>query len=707
MNKFLYDLSNKKGILSFLVVLIFPLFLTAQITDAEVLNLIQNESEQMIVSENSRLMQEDFLYHAEMLADKLLTLNSESSNYNYRKGYVLLNLKKDYAAAIPFFEKAILSTDQNFDAYSAKEKSAPTDAFFHLATCYHLNNEIDKAINLYTKFSAESRPQSGLLKQSKLRLIQCDNAKNEMANPVNVNLHNLGDKINTSYSEYAPVISLDGTSLYFTSRKPWENGESDAFKNIGTNELPDDIYTSFLGENSTWSTPNRLDFCSAERNEATVSVSTDERRLYVYQDNTGGGDIYYSDFYASKFNDIKILEDQNVNTESWETHLFVNKDRTKMFFSSDRLGGFGGKDIYYCTKENGETWSTPKNLGTSINSVNDEDSPFLSIDNKTLYFSTNGEKSIGGFDILASESQENGTWSDARNLGFPFNSTNDDIFYTTTIDGLRGFMTSSRKDGFGNMDIYEIQNDFLGVKSLAVFKGKITTTNNTPIPDDFVIAIKLICKDCDEEEKSTTIYPRLRDGLFLTGLKPCKTYIVSYFNATDNVSMYDETFATECDKDFQEITREFILDIQNKTLKLIEKEKEITSVAVSAYKNLEFMHYFDYNKNKIDIQKADLKNFIKEIESQFKEGRTQITVNVYSSASQVPTKAFASNQRLAEIRAENLKYDILNYFETNPELKGKVNVVIVTAIVDGPEYVKDKNNKKKYSPYQFVGLKTE
>jgi tetratricopeptide (TPR) repeat protein len=707
MNKILYDLSSKKGVFSFFIILIFPLFLTAQITDAEVLNIIQNESEQTIVSENSRLMQDDYLYHAEMLADKLLTFNTESSNYNYRKGYVLLNLKKDYVAAIPFFEKAILSTDQNFDAYSSKEKSAPTDAFFHLATCYHLNNEIDKAIESYTKFIAESRPQSSLVKQTKLRLIQCDNATREMANPVNVNLHNLGDKINTSSSEYAPVISLDGTSLYFTSRKSWENGESDAFKNIGTNELPDDIYTSFISENSTWSTPSRLDFCSAERNEATISVSSDERRLYVYQDNTGSGDIYYSDLYASKFNDIKILEDQNVNTENWETHLFVNKNQTKMFFSSDRPGGFGGKDIYYCTKESGNSWSAPVNLGASINSANDEDSPFLSIDNKRLYFSSNGEKSIGGFDILVSEFNDNKTWADAANLGYPFNSTNDDIFYTTTIDGLRGFMTSSRKDGFGSMDIYEIQNDFLGVKSLAVFKGNIITTDKAPIPDDFVVAINLTCKDCDEDDKNTTIYPRLRDGLFLTGLKPCKTYIVSYFNATDNVSMYDETFATECDKDYQEITREFILDVNTKTLKLIEKEKEITPVVVSAYKNLEFMHYFDYNKNKIDIQKGDLKKFIKEVEAQLKEGRTQITINVYSSASQVPTKAFSSNQRLSEIRAENLKYDVLNYFEANTEFKGKVNVAIVTAIVDGPEYIKDKDNKKKYSPYQFVGLKTE
>jgi hypothetical protein len=105
--------------------------------------------------------------------------------------------------------------------------------------------------------------------------------------------------------------------------------------------------------------------------------------------------------------------------------------------------------------------------------------------------------------------------------------------------------------------------------------------------------------------------------------------------------------------------------------------------------------------------KGELKDFVKEVEAQLKEGRPSITINVYSSASHVPTKTYETNEKLTTIRAENMKYDISTYFESQPEFKGKVNVVIVSAIVDGPEYVSDSAKQKKYKPYQFVGLKTE
>jgi flagellar motor protein MotB len=195
--------------------------------------------------------------------------------------------------------------------------------------------------------------------------------------------------------------------------------------------------------------------------------------------------------------------------------------------------------------------------------------------------------------------------------------------------------------------------------------------------------------------------------------------------------MYEETFVTNSGEDIQEIERDFKLDPKNKTLTLIDKKssvnqkpnvdkkssnskksstekvKELETVFVKTHKNLEYLHYFDYNRNKINPNKADLKSFLKEIEQQLKDGREQVTINIYSSASQVPTNAFESNQKLSEIRAENLKYDIMNHFERKSKCKGKVNVVIVTTIVDGPEYVKDGSNRKKYLPYQFVGLKTE
>lgn len=698
-----------KRLNALILLLLFPIISFSQLTDEQVFKLLNEGSEQELVSENSRMMQEGMLYHAEMLADKLLTFKPESANYNYRKGFLTLEIRTDYMAAIPYFEKAILNTDPNYDSYGVSEKSAPTDAFFHLATCHHLNEDIDKAKTFYAKFIETSKPKSELIPVAKLRLIQCDLAKEAMANPVNVYLKNVGNVVNNEFPDYAPVISLDGTSLYYTSRRPWQDGKTEAFRDPAINQYPEDVYVSYMNVvDSSWMEPIRLDFCLPKRNEATIAVSTDERRIYLYEDSTGSGDIYYTDFYASKFNDITMVKDKDINTKFWETHCMVSHDRSRMFFASDRPGGYGGRDIYMSRRKADSTWSNPVNLGPKVNTSNDEDAPFVSVDNKMLYFSSNGEKSIGGFDILVCDLLEDGNWSESRNLGYPFNSTNDDIFYTTTIDGLRGYMTSFRKDGHGEKDIYEIHNDFLGVKNLAVFKGVIKTVDESPLPEDFAINIKLTCEDCDEFEKNRTIFPRLRDGMFMTGLKPCKTYKIAYFNASDNSTMYEESFTTKCDQAYQEVYRELLLDVPNRKLIFPEDTvKDIEPVLVTSYKNLEFIHYFDYNKNKLFTDKGKLKDFVKEVEQQLKEGRPSITINVFSSASHVPTKTYETNEKLTQIRAENMKYDLITYFENKPEYKGKVNVVIVSAIVDGPEYVKDFKNQKKYKPYQFVGLKTE
>ncbi len=172
-----------------------PYVLFSQLTDDEVFQLIQNGTEQQLVSENSRMMQENLLYHAEIVADKLLTLKPESSNYNYRKGFLVLEIRKDYMKAIPYLEKAILKTDANYDAYGVSEKSAPVDAFFHLATCHHLNEDIEKAKLYYNSFLTASKDKSELIAVTKLRLVQCERAIEAMANPVNARIQNIGNKI--------------------------------------------------------------------------------------------------------------------------------------------------------------------------------------------------------------------------------------------------------------------------------------------------------------------------------------------------------------------------------------------------------------------------------------------------------------------------------------------------------------------------------
>lgn len=680
--------------------------ITAQITEAEVRNIALTATEPELVTQTSTFTQEGFLYYASILADKLITFNPSSSNYNYRKAFLMLEVYKNYEEAIPYFEKAILDIDNDYDMYSHKELSSPPDAFFHLASCYHLNEEIDKAEEYYNRFKAISNKKSELLPVSDLRLLQCAEARIHMSNPADIYLKNIGPEINTKFPEYSPVVSLDGSSLYFTSRRTWEKDETDRFRDMRLNQYPEDVYVSYLNDDSTWSAPNKLSFCEPKRNEASISMSSDERKIYLYEDTTGGGDIYTTDFYHAKFQNIQILDLKDVNSKHWETHAMMSNNNRRFFFVSDRPGGFGGRDIYVMERKKNGEWSNPKNLGAGINTKYDEDSPFISVDNKTLYYSTNGEKSIGGFDIMKAAMNEDSTWSESLNMGYPFNSTNDDIFYTTTVDGRRGYMTSYRKDGHGEKDIYEIYNDYLGIKDIAVLKGVVKTVDNKPIPEDFAINVRLVCIDCDDDENKL-VYPRLRDGIFMTGLKPCKTYKLEYENLTDSLVMHEDVFTTFCDTAYQEIYKELLLDVDKRIIIIPVDTLIIPPVIVQDFKNLEFIHYFDYNKNKLDVDKGNLKDFIKEVETQLKDGREKITINIYSSASYVPTKTYGSNENLTKIRAENIKYDLIAHFQRKEEYKDKVNIVVVTTIVQGPIYEKDFKKSDKYKPFQYVGLKTE
>ena len=691
-------------------ILLFLSFLTpslyfAQMTEVQAINFAQTASEKDLIVKNTEMLESEYYYQSEILADKLLSLKPESPNYNYRKGFASLYVRNEYKKAIKCLEIAVKDVTKNWDAISINEKSAPIDAIYYLAVAYHRNQEIDKAIEQYNKFINNSIKSSSLIADAKMNIIQCNNAKSLIASPVEAKVKNIGSIINTDKPEYSPVIALDGSALYFTSRREWADSSTHPFLDPRLNQFPEDVYVSHLDDEGNWTKPERLPFCHNSTNEACCAVSTDERTIYIYKDSSGYGDIYKTDFHTNKFNEIIKLDFNNINTEYWESHASMSHDGTLMFITSNRPGGKGRRDIYMLKRNSDGSWTEPQNLSV-INTDRDEDAPFVSVDNKRLYYATNGPSSMGGFDIMYSDMDENGNWGPGKNIGYPINSTNDDGFYTTTTDGLMGFITSEREDGYGEKDIYEIQNEFLGVKNLAVLKGKIKTTDGSPIPEDLAVNVKLICTNCDESQKTKQIFPRLKDGVFMTGLTPCKTYKLVYVNIKDNRELYTDGFETKCDSNYQEIHKELMLDPKTGDLTPVEETQEVETVVAKEYKNLEFMHYFAYNKNKMSLTKdGELKDFVTEIEKQLNDGREKITINIYSSASTVPTKTYETNEKLTQLRAENMKYDLTNYF--NQKYNGKVNVVIVSAIVDGPEYDKDAKNQEKYHPYQFVGLKTE
>ena len=192
---------------------ILPILSYGQVTELEVREMVQSASEQELVVQSSRMMQERFYYLSEIIVDKLLTIKPESSNYNYRKGYLVIDSRQDYMEAMPYFEKAILNTKKNYDMYSAREESAAMDAFYHMAKCHHLNQDIPKAREFYKKFIESSAKKSELVAMAQLGLVQCDVAQYNIGHPKTAIVKNIGNVVNTDMPEYSPVVSLDGTSL--------------------------------------------------------------------------------------------------------------------------------------------------------------------------------------------------------------------------------------------------------------------------------------------------------------------------------------------------------------------------------------------------------------------------------------------------------------------------------------------------------------
>jgi hypothetical protein len=286
------------------------------------------------------------------------------------------------------------------------------------------------------------------------------------------------------------------------------------------------------------------------------------------------------------------------------------------------------------------------------------------------------------------------------------NSTADDLFYTETIDGRRGYITSTRADGRGEKDIYEIQNDYMNVNRGAILKGKVITLNNRPLPED--ITITVACKDCGDQA-DRTVYPRVRDGVFMMNLESCHEYEIIFHHTNGGVEFYREPIKTDCLKEKEEIYREVYLDADLMAIVTPPTPDTVvvdTVVPQPTYPPLAYKRNFGYNKNNGEDENGSLGQFYKNVEKQLESGREKIVIEIYSSASYVPTKKFKDNQELSQTRADNLQKKVAGHFK-NAKYAGKVEIKIVSVVVSGPEYVNDGKNQDKYIPFQFVALETK
>jgi outer membrane protein OmpA-like peptidoglycan-associated protein len=344
-----------------------------------------------------------------------------------------------------------------------------------LARALHLNGQWEAAIKEYEQarpVSADATSDDVAVTTDDLArcVRECHRGLQMQANPVRVKLENAGPAVNSAMSDYAPLISADESVLLLTSRRAGSTGGQLDAEGDG---MLEDIYQSdWTG--SAWSPARNIGApVNTAHHDATVGLSADGQHLLVYMEDNEG-DIYESDLVGNAWSKPRNLG-ARLNTRFHESAACYSPDGKYLYFVSDRPdGNRGGRDIYRLELD---ARTPAENLGPVINSPYDEEGVFMHPDGKTLYFSSKGHDSMGGYDIFKSVYQ-NGKWSEPENLGWPINTPDDDVYFVLSASGQHGYYSSDQPGGLGGKDIYRVT--FLGPEPAPVVAASKTKPGTTP-----------------------------------------------------------------------------------------------------------------------------------------------------------------------------------------------------------------------------------
>lgn len=460
---------------------------------------------------------------------KEITEIDSTKTFNaYRAGLCLFNLGKRDEMALKYFQAA------------AKDHS---DAHFYIGRIYHLQDDLGAALREFVYCEENYHLEAEVsIEEIQRWIVICKNSIAYKANANDIVVTKLGSEINSIDPDYAPFLSSDEQTLVFTSRRPGSTGNvRDPYGNYF-----EDIYYSQKVD-STWMRAKAFDYrINTATHDAGVTFANDTT-LIIYRTDAKqtGGDLYESFYQNGAWQKPKLMTDR-INSEYQEPSATFSEDGDVIFFSSTKPGGEGGRDLYRIIRFSGNMYSLPFNLGPTINTPYDEDAPFLSKDKKTLYYSSKGKGSMGGYDIFSVELDENYVPKNPQNMGMPINSTADDIYFVLNKSGETGYFSSNRDDNT-NIFSVEIRN-----RNYVVVKGKVSVSDN---------------KEIDLSDIQISVVER--DTRKLNGVYRLKTNYNSFILLVNKTKAYDVRVESPEIETFQESMKFSGQDVQ---LNLVPKQ---------------------------------------------------------------------------------------------------------------------------------------
>ncbi len=599
----------------------------------------------------------------------LLDENPEDPLLNFYIGYCYLNTVNQKDEATKYLAKSVESSP----AEGEPQKSfmdilrrttilneVPREARFFLGKAYHVNYKFQEALNVYNVLLPMLDPEEDDLFYAEIEreMRECQNGIVITKMPVEMKIESLGKTINSEYSDHSPVLSADESQLIFTSKREFEGSTLGA-----SGEYDENLYVAYKNEDGTWSMPQSMgsDINRSGIHDASVSVTTDGKQLYIYRDDEGDGNLYFCKQEGSEWSAPEKLPEP-INTEYFESHASISADGTELYFVSDRPVGekkflffrWGGedkgKDIWVIKRTPDGEWGEPLNLGEKLNTELNESSPFIHPDG-TLYYSSQGHKTIGGYDIFKTAIDDNGEWSEPENIGYPINTTGNDVFYVVSANGERAYYASEQKssESLGGADIYQIGFSDDNVNNLAIFGGVVKLSDGKSPKD-----VKITVTEIETEEVDGIYMCDVTTGRYITIFGPTKEYIIDYECA--GYLPYRDTLGVDYSQSYARTLKENAIDTvtlisEADALALLIKERGYT------VSNFQFKVNEYENKNVL----SDLKSFADYMITYTKVegGNPDLLIEVGGYASLEGTAGW--NNVLARKRAEFVK----DYLERN------------------------------------------
>lgn len=470
--------------------------------------------------------------------------------YYLGKTYDFLNRNEDTIEAFRQLEK--LDSEYNFNIY------------YDIAKAY-IELENLRAARIYIKRFLDKAPKNAKstkvihLAMNRLRYI--DISAELRAEPNNTTEPTPIGALNSISGDYMPQVNPTGSRLYFTSVRKGGFDNLEASK--GPNDYGEDIYYAQL-TNDQWSAPELLPAPINSMDNDFGSAFTGDGQTMVFvrcdsKDGLGSCDLYITQLTGDKWS--KPVNMGNVvNTDDWESQPTINSDGNKIIFTSRRSGGYGGSDLYMIEKNHLGLWGIPQNMGSTVNTPFSENSPFLAADGKTLYYSSSGHPGMGGADIFYTVYDE-GRWSTPKNLGSPINSKGNDTNFSISASG-NAYFASSRLDP-KNFDIFKVElPDELKPKPTIILQG-VVSNSETEEPLNALVLIE----DLNSGELIATNKSNELSGEYLVVLPSGRDYSVSV--SSEGFFFYSQSFELPKDTAYAEIVNNIALEPIKKGTKVV------------------------------------------------------------------------------------------------------------------------------------------